>query len=164
MSLYDLMGQYAELQAMLEYGANNPEEEQAIADTMAAITDDFEDKAEGYAKIRRNLTAKIDAIKAEEERLYNRRKALENGVARINDSMMTGMTLFGKKKLNMSIGTWSIQKNPPSVKVNNQDAIPAEYWTTPAPTLNRKAILEDMKQGVIVEGCEIQQTEGLRFR
>ena len=162
MKLYELTGEYIQLMQMLEDAS--VEDETEIMAAMEAVSGDIEDKADAYARIMKNLIADIDALDSEEKRLKSRRNTLETRVDRLKMAIQDAMTLTGKRKLKTSIGNWGIQKNPPSVKVNNQDVIPAEYWTTPAPTLNRKAILEDMKQGVIVDGCEIQQTEGLRFR
>lgn len=164
MNLYDMMGAYAQLQAALEYGATNPEEEAEIIEAMEAINDNFDTKADGYARIIRNMTAKIEAIEAEEKRLYTRRATLKKGVERLKASMYDGMVTLGKRKVDTGIGRWSISKNPPSVQVNSTAAIPAEYWKTPEPELDRRALLADMKQGLIVEGCELVQTEGLRFR
>lgn len=164
MNLYEMTGAYAHLQAALEYGATTPEEEAEILEAMEAISDNFDHKADGYARIIRNMTAKIEALEAEEKRLYARRATLKKGVERLKASLYDGMVTLGKRKVDTGIGRWSIAKNPISVQVHSTAAIPDEYWKPSEPTLDRRALLEDMKQGLIVEGCELVQTEGIRFR
>ncbi len=61
-SLYELTGQMAYLYQLLE----DPEaEDQVILDTMQGIDFEIEEKADGYAKIIRMLTAEVDAISSE---------------------------------------------------------------------------------------------------
>lgn len=162
--LYALTSEYMQLQIMLEHGWETAEEEKAIIEAMEALAGDIEDKADGYARVLRNMTTDIEAIKAEEKRLYSRRVALENGVERLKASIKDAMTLLGKRRVETSIGSWGIQKNPPSVAITNKDAIPADYWIMPAPVLDKQALLRNLKDGEIIEGCELQQTEGVRFR
>lgn len=163
-NLYELTADYLRLQRLLEDGAETPEEEQAISACIEQLAADINVKADGYARVVRNMTAEAEALRAEEKRLAARRRTLENGIDRLKTSMMTAMQLTGEKKVKTSIGSWSIQKNPQSVAIVDEKAIPAEYWKQPEPELNRTLILSDLKAGCIVDGCELQQTEGLRFR
>ena len=162
MKLYELTGEYIQLMQMLEDAS--VEDEAEIAAAMEAIADDIEEKADAYARIMKNLLGDVDALEQEEKRLKARRTALENRVDRLKTAIQNAMQLTGTKKLKTSIGNWGIQNNPPSVRIINQEAIPAEYWKQSAPQLDRRALLEDMKQGLIVDGCELQQTESIRFR
>lgn len=164
MYLYELSNEYAALQEALGNGVDSEEEFDELLKQMEGLEEEFEDKAEAYARICVNLTAQAKAIKDEEDRLYARRVALENNVKRLKESLNNGMVLFGKRKVPTSIGNWSIQRNPPSVRVLDATRVPSQYWTCPQPTISRTLILEALKRGEAVDGCELQQTEGLRFR
>lgn len=75
MTLYELTSDYMELLTMLE----DPDaDEEVIADTLEGLAGDIEAKADGYARVMRQMDADAVAIKAEEERLANRRRSLEN--------------------------------------------------------------------------------------
>ena len=164
-SLYELSTEYSELQSMLESGSESPEDEQAIIDAMNAVSEDIFEKADGYAKIMRNMASEAEAIKAEEKRLYARRKTLENGVERLKAAMYNAMILTGAKKLSTSIGSWNIQKNPQSVNVLDVSKVPARFLIEQPPTVDKRAMLEEFKlTGEIFDGVEITRGESVRFR
>ena len=163
-NLYELTNQMLQLQEALEYGAETPEQEAAIIAQMEAVAVDFDAKADGYAKVIKNMSAQAEAIRTEEKRLAARRKVLENGIDRLKDAIYSAMMAVGTRKVQTTIGSWGIQKNPPSVAVTDEKAIPAEYWITPPPVLDKQALREDLKQGCLIAGCELQQTESVRFR
>jgi hypothetical protein len=68
------------------------------------------------------------------------------------------------KRIKTELFTFNIQKNPPSVEVLNDSAIPKNYFVEQDPVLNKKAILADLKNGIEVPGAEMKQSEGLRIR
>ena len=86
-------------------------DEQTIIDTLDAIEDAFEDKADGYAMIMRSIDADIKAIKEEEARLRNRRKALENKTERMKRNLFDAMKDMGKPKFKTALFSFGIQKN-----------------------------------------------------
>lgn len=163
-NLYNLTVEFLRLQQMLEDGAETPEEIDELEVLLENAAQSISDKADGYARIVRNLTSEVDAIKAEEKRLAAHRRTLENGIERLKEAMYNNMKLMGESKIKTSIGSWGIQKNPPSVLVTNQEAIPTQYWNFPAPELKRSMVLAALKEGAVIDGCQLQQTESLRFR
>ena len=76
MRLYELAEQWDAVFNMMEDGETD---EQVILDTLQSIDGEIEDKADNYAKLIKNIHADTEILKAEEERLYQRRKSLENG-------------------------------------------------------------------------------------
>ena len=164
-SLYELNNEYSELQAMLENGVESPEDEKEIAAALEAVHGDIEAKADGYAKIMRNMAAEAESIRIEEKRLYTRRKALENGVDRLKSAIYNTMTLLGAKKVKTSIGDWSIQKNPQSVIILDVTKVPARFLIEQPPTVDKRAMLDEFKQtGEIFEGVEFTRGESVRFK
>ena len=84
MRLYELAEQWDAVFNMMEDGETD---EQVIFDTLESIEGEIEDKADNYAKMIRNLQASVDVLKAEEERLYQRRKSTENHIQRLKDNL-----------------------------------------------------------------------------
>lgn len=72
MRLYELTNDYRTLMEEIDAG-NIPED--AIADTLEAITGSIEEKADSIACILKSIEVEIAAFKAEEDRLCARRKA-----------------------------------------------------------------------------------------
>ena len=158
MNLYELSSAYQQIQNMIEDG------QEGLEDTLESLNDAIEDKAVGYAKIIKNLEGQAIAIKAEEERLAMRRKSLEGNSKRLKEALQQSMIDVDKKKIKTELFSFNIQKNPPSLDVLNESKIPDSYFNIPAPVLDKKAILADLKNGKKVPGAQIKQGESLRIR
>ncbi len=164
MKLYEITEQYMKLLELAEDPETDPE---IIADTMEAIEGDFEDKATGYAKVITQLKAEAEAVKKEADRLAARKKALEANANRIRDNLQAAMVAVGKPKFKTDLFSFNIQKNPPSVVMDTEDlfAIPQEYIVIPDPEINKAAIKEALKSGIVLEGvAHLEQGETLRIR
>ena len=51
--------------------------------------------------------------------------------------------------------TASLRVKPPAVLVSSEDDIPESYWVPQPPRLDRQAISQDLKAGVLVPGAEL---------
>lgn len=163
-TLYELTDDYMMLLEMAE----DPEVDlDVLADTMEGISGEIEEKADGYARVIRELDAKAAAVKAEVERLTARRQSLENAARRIKDTLQMAMIATGKTKFKTDLFSFGIQKNPASVVMDEQyiENIPEEYLIQQEPKLDRAKIKEDLKAGKDLEGiAHLEQGESLRIR
>lgn len=157
-TLYDLTGSYAQIQQMIEDGA------EGLDEILATVEGALEEKLEAYAMVIRNIESDVDGLKAEEKRLSDRRKTMENGIKRMKENMQFAMSSTGEKKIQGEKFTFTIQKNPPSLNLVDESLIPKEFFVEVAPTINKKAIMEHLKAGSHVPGTQIQQGESLRIR
>lgn len=158
MKLYELTNAYQEVLELIEEG------NEEYLDTLESIKEDIEQKAENTAKVLKTIEAQIEVIRQEEKRLANRRKELENSVTRIKQYLENNLREVGMKKIKGNIFTISIQKNPPSVEVINENLIPEKYMMIKPPEPNKKEILNALKNGEQIDGVELKQTESLRIR
>ena len=159
MKLYELNQQYKQLQEMAD-----DLDPMTLKDTLESIKESIEDKAENTAKLIRSWEAEANAIKEEEKRLANRRKALENRVSNTKAYLFEQMKNAGLEKVKRPTLTVSIANNPPSVEVIDPDKIPSLFMIEQKPVIDKKAILVALKNGAEIEGCTITQGEGLRIR
>ena len=137
MTLYELTSEYTELLAMLE----DPEmDEQVIADTLEGLSDEIEAKADGYARVIKQMDADSKAIKAEEERLYNRRKSLENRISYLKNRLQYAMELTGSTKIKTELFNIGIQKNPAKVVIDDPTKIPEGFLIPQDPKVDTAAI------------------------
>jgi len=159
MKLYELAQNYAQLMEMAE-----EMESDALVDTLEALQDAIEDKAENIAKLIKNLEADAKAIKEEEQRLADRRRSIENKVNRLKEYLQQQLEIAGLQRVKRPTITVAIQNNPPSVEITDEKLIPSEYMIPQTPKIDKKAILERLKNGETVPGCTLKQTKGVRIR
>ena len=161
MKLYELTENYLNLQELLE----NPEVPQdLITSALEQVGEELEVKAENIAKLIKSLEVDIAGFKEEEKRLSDRRKSLENRVKNLKEYLDGAMKATGKTKFKGKLFSFNIQKNAPGVSILDEKLIPKEYLIEQAPVIDKKAILNDLKNGEDIPGVEIKQTESLRIR
>ena len=114
-NLYELTGDILKLQQLLETG--EVVDTELLADVLTDTTADYEEKIENYAKVIKNLSADVDALKAETERLTTRRKALETNITNLKARMFDSMKQTGKTKIKGTLFTVSIQANGGKIPV-----------------------------------------------
>lgn len=145
----------------------NAETDQEIATALAEITSgQIEKKAESICKFLVSLDGDIDKFKAEEKRISDARKAMENKYDRIKEYMKSAMENAGIA--NVAAGTFkvSIAKNPPALKEVNRDDCPASFRTIIVETWepDKARIKEALKAGEAVEGYELTTGKSLRIK
>lgn len=156
--LYELSQSYLEVLELIEEGDTD------LTDTLESITDAIEDKVENIAKLVKTVEAEAAGVESEEKRLADRRKSLQNHAKRLKQFAEEAMIATGQKKIKGPLFTVAIQKNPPSVQVSDESLIPKVYFVAQAPKLDKKEVLQDLKNGVAVPGAEIHQGESIRIR
>lgn len=104
MNLYELTAVYQRLQNQIEAGED-------VEGILAVIGDELEAKADGYARVIRNMEAQVESFKAEEKRIAENRKRLEAGIDRLKQNLFESMKATGKEKFKTDLFSFSIQKN-----------------------------------------------------
>lgn len=161
MKLYEITEDFERLREMALDPDVDPE---AIRDTMEAIEADFEDKADGYAKVIRMLETDEAGLDAEIKRLQARKSAVSGNKGRIKEALEKAMRQTGKTKFKTLLFSFGIQKNPPSVAILKEDSVPIDYLVVPDPQPDKKRILAELKAGAKFDWAELRQTEALRIR
>lgn len=105
MNLYEVTSDYLQLQQMIEDGEDIPE------DLLNNVSDAVEAKADGYARVIRNMEAQISVFKAEENLMADKRKRIEKGVEKLKQNLQNAMIATGKRKFKTNLFSFSIQKN-----------------------------------------------------
>lgn len=163
-SLYELTEEYAALQDMIY----DPEvDAQTLHDTIEMIDMEFEDKADNFAKLIRNMNAEVEMIKAEEERLHMRRKTLENRSRYLKDILEGSMQVIGKTKFKTALFSFIIQKNgglEPLVIDGTLDDIPGRYLIPQPPVPNNEEIRKLLKEQFVSWAHLEPRGESLRIR
>lgn len=162
MTLYDLTGQFKELLSMIENGEVEPE---ALKDTLEGLEGEIEVKADGYAKVIKELDGQAAILKTEEERLKNRRSSLETHIKTMKENLQAAMISTGKTKFKTDLFSFNIQKNPAKLVIDNPQEIPERYLIKQDPKIDNNAIklfIEDT--GITPTFAHLEQGESLRIR
>ncbi|ENI8396745.1 siphovirus Gp157 family protein [Listeria monocytogenes] len=158
MKLYELTDNYLRLQELLEENKT-----EAVMDTLDAITDGFHDKAENIAKIIKSLAADAEMAGTEAKRLLKRKQALENNVQKLKTYLQTEMERMEIRKINSTLFTIQIQKNPVSVEIVDDSLLQA-FFLLQEPKIDKKSIAEILKSGEEVKGARLVESESIRIR
>jgi hypothetical protein len=160
MRLYEISQAYrALLDHEPEQGSDLEADWLELLDT---IEGSLQDKAQNIGLYVRELTAEAEAVKAEEQRLTARRRALENKADRLREYLERELTFAGIDKVKTELVTVSIQSNPPSVEITGE--VPAEYLVAQEPKVDKRGILEALKAGQELSFAQITQGRSLRIK
>ncbi len=140
---------------------------QTIEDTLESLSGDLEVKATNTAMLIRNIEASAIAIKAAEEQMAARRKALENRAARIKDYVLANMMVAGIQKIECPYFKLAVRDNPAAVEVFEPGLIPANFMRQPEPpppSVDKTAIKEALKAGQDVPGAKLTVGKRLEIK
>jgi len=159
-TLYELTGQYREL---LELAESEELDKQLIADTLEGLDGEIEIKADGYAKVIRELEGKTAVLKDEIDRLSKRKSVIENNIKSMKEALQNAMFITGKTKFKTDLFNFNIQKNPPRLVIDKPEEVPEEYLIPQEPKIDTSAIKEALKQQEL-PFAHLEQSESLRIR
>lgn len=160
--LYEITERYQNLEMIWDNADENLKE--ILLSSLEEIKEEFNEKALNLVKYIKNIESDIDGFKAEEKRLESRKKSLENQKESIKEYLYNEMVKIGQKKADLGLFKLNIQNNPASVNVIDEKLIDKKYLIQQEPKIDKKAILNDLKNNIEVKGCEIHQRESLRIK
>jgi hypothetical protein len=160
--VYEIVEKYLQIENMLEEQEDQDTQEM-LQDTLDSIEGDLEEKLEYLTKIQKNYEAQAEMFKAEKDRLAKKQQSTKNKAGNLKGFLEHILLATGKRKLETGIFTLSIQKNPPSLHIDNEDIIPDQFWK-----IERKVNSTDLKKwikdGNELEGVRLVQCEGIRIK
>lgn len=162
-SIYDLTEDYMNLLAMAE----DPDiDEQAFMDTLEGIEGALEDKADGYAKVMKQLEANAGGLDTEIKRLQERKSLMAKNVDRMKSTLQKMMETTRKEKFKTELFSFNIQNNPPSLVLDSEDieVIPMEYLVPQDPKIDKTKIKADIKAGKEIAFAHMETGRSLRIK
>lgn len=99
----------------------------------------------------------------EAKRLLKRKQALENNVQKLKTYLQTEMERMEIRKINSTLFTIQIQKNPVSVEIVDDSLLQA-FFLLQEPKIDKKRIAEILKSGEEVKGARLVESESIRIR
>ena len=153
MNLYEINGSILQLAEMLESGEID---ETVYNDTIESLGAEI--AVEDVVKAIRNKQAEAEAIKAEADKLTDKRRRAEAAAEGLKNILLTYLTATQQKKV--SAGVFAISRGASkSVEILNEAAIPEAYLIAQPPKVDKKAILAKLKEGEAIEGAQLKESE-----
>lgn len=160
MNLFDLTENYVKFFTMLDEAEEITDEMKEMADNLNV---EIEEKAKNYADIIKDLEDFTENCKRRKNEINSKQKSAENKIKWLKSNLQASMELTGKRKLKSGIYSFNIQKNALSLDIRDEKNIDDSYYIVER-KLNKKELLQDIKEGLIVDGVGLKQTESLRIR
>lgn len=164
LTLLDLTKQRLELQnKLMELNFDDC----TIVDTLEGESTALTQKIEDYGHVIRNMEAFASAIKLEEVRIVDRRKAIEKRVENVKEWLLKNMVACDINKIECPAFTISLHDNPGKVSITDEKLIPDEYLKVPdlpPPSPDKASILRDLKAGKEVSGCFLEKGKRISIK
>ncbi len=159
MKLYELSSAYRQLESALDDETADTE----FLTFIAQVEGDLKEKAINIAKLVRNLDADAKAIKEASKAMTDRAKTAESRASRLRQYLLDNMKLANIHSIECEYFVLKVRDNPESVIIDDSSLLPAEYFRQPPPEPDKRAILADMKQGVVIDGAHIERGQRLEI-
>ena len=160
MKIYEIPSTLRDLLDRLDADPDKGEVDGEALAAYAEYTTAAAEKLEGTACYCRELKAEAEAIKAEEERLAKRRKALENKSERLKAYMMPALEAMGGKVKGVMVSL-RISKTQ-SVTVFDIDALPDAFKRVVTKVdPDKMAIKKALKSGERIPGASIEERQSV---
>lgn len=165
-SLYELTNEYNDVYEAM----SDPDvDEESFAAMLNMIIDDIHDKADNYAKVIKSVEGDVESVKAEIDRLTDKKKSYENKIKYMKQHLQDAMEVTGEKKFKTTLFCFNIQKNPASCEIEvEDDMVPEIYHVKQPDKIDKKQLIADLKDEAKAEGLKgiahLVQGESLRIK
>lgn len=154
LSLYNITNKFTELMSKAEEGELTEEEYNNLGEELAI---ELQHKSAGIVGYIQNEEALIEAVDVQIKRLQELKKSKKNNLDRFYQYVKDNMDRLELPKIETELGIISIVKNPISVEIEDEEAIPEKYKNVVITTnIDKTAIKNHFKEtGEIVAGTRI---------
>ena len=130
-----------------------------------AIVGAFEEKVDACAVVLRELDAEAEAIKAEEQRLARRRKAIEANAARLTAYVGRCLAMAGTRKVAGTRAVVSLRSNESVVVGCDVTELPAQFVRTKTvQEPDRVGLRAALKSGAEIPGVALVTSDSVVIR
>ena len=154
LTLYNITNRFTDLMDKAQNGEITEEEYNELG---FEIAQELQTKGANVIGYIRNTELLIEAMKAEEKRIADTRKTGEAKLEKFKQYVLENMERLGLDKIPTELGTLSIAKNPMSVEIEDETAVPEEFKTiVQTVKIDKTAIKNHFKEtGEVVAGVQI---------
>ena len=144
--------------AFLELAINEEMTDEEISEQLATLNMELEEKVSNGIGLIQSLKVTVDGMKSEENRLKQRRAALENRISKIKDYYQSELSTIGKKKILTARGTMAIAKcgGKLPMKIDDENLVPQDYKRI-VYEVDKEALRDALENGEVISGAHLEE-------
>lgn len=165
-TLWELTQDELSFIAMME--ENGGEVNDEIMEDLAIRRENFQTKAEAYAKFILKLESEAEQAAAEIKRIQALKKAKENTVIRLKETLLSALMVFteedskGIRRYETPLAKLSTRKST-AVEILDDTIIPDDFWVIKK-EVSKSTIGQAIKDGAEVPGAQLKENISLAIR
>jgi hypothetical protein len=165
-TLWEITQEFLTLASLIEEAGGEATDE--VMEELAISRENFQHKAEGYAKLILKWESEIDTASAEIKRIQSIKKTKENAVERLKDTLKTALLVFGQedakgvKRFETPLVKLSTRRST-SIEITDENALPEEAFVIKK-EVSKTAIKEMLEAGAEIEGASVKENISLQIR
>jgi hypothetical protein len=147
---------------------NGGEVTDELLEELAIRRDNFQHKAEAYAKFILKLESESDQAADEIKRIQAIKKSKDKTVDRLKETLLAALMLFGQedskgvRRYETPLAKLSTRKSV-SVEILDDKIIPDDFWVIKK-EVSKSTISQAIKDGAEVPGAQLKENLGLSIR
>lgn len=155
-NLYELLGDYRDLEEALQDGKLGPNQVEALLDKIDEAKGPLREKVDNIVRLIRNFRSDVEGIKNEQRRLKARKSTLEGAQKRLRNWVRTSMDILDVKEIKTPLASVKFgTKQSVTVTVVDVAQVPEAYFK-PREVDTTKVKQAYEADGEIVPGCEVE--------
>ena len=160
-NLFKITEKARELSLALETGELTEE----LENELVINQNELQEKSVNYGFVIKGFESDISIIDQEIKRLQDLKKAKNNAIDRMKESVLNAMNIYGIEKVTSPTITVSIRKNPESVEIINEEQIPSKFLKEKTTvSIDKVAIKKAIQSGENIEGAVLTRSESLSIK
>jgi hypothetical protein len=160
--LYEISYEYQNLLYLLE--ENELPEEEVVA-LLEEVSEQFDKKASNITGLFLNMEAESRSIKEAEAKMKKRRGSLDRNSQRLREYLLQNMIILEIQEVKTPQFQVKIRNCPHRVELVSESLIPDDYKETVESTkIDKTSIKEAMKNGILIPGALLKQSQRLDVR
>jgi uncharacterized protein YktB (UPF0637 family) len=158
--LFNITAEALQLASALEEGEITPE----LETSLVINQEELQQKAINYAYVIKTVEYDISAIDEELKRLQAVKKAKNNVIDRMKESVVNAMGIYSMEKISSPTMNLSLRRSE-SVEVDLTEALPDDFKITKTTvTPDKVAIKQAIKQGENITGATLKVNYSLQIK
>jgi hypothetical protein len=160
-TLWEITQEFLSLASIIEEAGGEATDE--LMEHLAINRDSFSHKAEGYSKLILKWESEIDTASAEIKRIQAIKKTKENSVARLKETLLHALTLYGRD------GKWETPlmklstRRSVAVEIVDETELPDAFFVVKKEA-SKTAIGNALKAGEEVPGAFLKENVSLQIK
>lgn len=160
--LYDLKNTYLEISNQIEDSDDITEEHLFL---LESIEGDIKEKCINIGYVIQNFEANVDMLDSHIKDMHEKVHKLMKKINTLKSYMKNNLETCNIKKIDSPYFNISIKLNPPSVKIENEDLIPSQYFKEIVQrSIDKKTISNDLKNNIYIPGAHLEKNTRLEIK